>query len=195
MNGMQTSQSGRECWTVLTLWRRFRKDMWEKISKEMQLPWRAAEAMHWQIGEVEMAQRANVPVFHLAGQGATSHQHSSSMSEIRASSTSPPSATGPPSTASYPHTHNHSLPQIQPVLPQPLSPVQSRLRRNSAGPSPSGIYSSPRHRADSARSGPVALAPPRTLLPPLGDMGAPPSQIRYDLPPVVTSPDTTRHHR
>ena len=42
--------------------------MWEKISKEMALPWRAAEAMHWQIGEVEMAQRANVPVFHLAGQ-------------------------------------------------------------------------------------------------------------------------------
>lgn len=33
----------------------------------MALPWRAAEAMHWQIGEVEMASRANVPVFHLAG--------------------------------------------------------------------------------------------------------------------------------
>ncbi|KAF2206955.1 hypothetical protein CERZMDRAFT_3729, partial [Cercospora zeae-maydis SCOH1-5] len=45
------------------LYERFKKDMWEKISKEMQLPWRAAEAMHWQIGEVEMAQRANVPVF------------------------------------------------------------------------------------------------------------------------------------
>ncbi|KAK5703011.1 hypothetical protein LTR97_003957 [Elasticomyces elasticus] len=48
------------------LYERFKKDMWEKIAKEMQLPWRAAEAMHWQIGEVEMAQRANVPVFHLA---------------------------------------------------------------------------------------------------------------------------------
>ena len=46
---------------------RFKKDMWEKIAKEMALPWRAAEAMHWQIGEVEMASRANVPVFHLAG--------------------------------------------------------------------------------------------------------------------------------
>ena len=32
----------------------------------MQLPWRAAEAMHWRIGQAEMAQRANVPVFHLA---------------------------------------------------------------------------------------------------------------------------------
>jgi len=36
------------------------------------LPWRAAEAMHWQIGEPEMASRANVPVFHLAGQPAAS---------------------------------------------------------------------------------------------------------------------------
>ena len=43
---------------VLTKCHRFKKDIWEKISKEMQLPWRAAEAMHWQIGEVEMAQRA-----------------------------------------------------------------------------------------------------------------------------------------
>ena len=169
--------------------------MWEKISKEMQLPWRAAEAMHWQIGEVEMAQRANVPVFHLAGQGSTTHQHSRSASEVRAGSTSPPSVSGPPTTVSYSHTHNHSLPQIPPILPQPLSPVQSRLQRNSADNSPSGLFSSPRHRADSARSGPVTLAPPRTLLPPLGDMGAPPSQTRYNLPPVVTPPDTTRQYR
>ncbi|KAK4505141.1 hypothetical protein PRZ48_003104 [Zasmidium cellare] len=54
------------------LYERFKKDMWEKIAKEMQLPWRAAEAMHWQIGEVEMAQRANVPVFHLAHQSGSS---------------------------------------------------------------------------------------------------------------------------
>ena len=169
--------------------------MWEKISKEMQLPWRAAEAMHWQIGEVEMAQRANVPVFHLAGQAANSHQQSSAMSDTRTSSTSPPSTTGPPTMVSYSHTHNHNLPQIPPVLPQSLSPVQSRLRRNSAGPSPSGLASSLRHRADSARSGPTAtaFAPPRTLLPPL--MRSPPSQTRYNLPPVVTSPDTTRQYR
>lgn len=50
--------------------------MWEKIAKEMALPWRAAEAMHWQIGEVEMASRANVPVFHLAGQSSSTSSHS-----------------------------------------------------------------------------------------------------------------------
>ena len=67
--------------------------MWEKIAKEMQLPWRAAEAMHWQIGEVEMAQRANVPVFHLAGGGnaAGPPPPPGMLPEVRTSSISPPS--------------------------------------------------------------------------------------------------------
>ena len=42
--------------------------MWQKIANELQMPWRAAESMHWQIGEIDMAQRANVPLFHIAGQ-------------------------------------------------------------------------------------------------------------------------------
>lgn len=63
--------------------------MWEKIAKEMALPWRAAEAMHWQIGEVEMANRANVPVFHLAGY---------SPSQPTPSYTGPPSTSAPVST-------------------------------------------------------------------------------------------------
>jgi hypothetical protein len=33
------------------------------IAKEMNLPWRAVEAMHWQMGAEEMAQRANVALF------------------------------------------------------------------------------------------------------------------------------------
>jgi hypothetical protein len=33
------------------------------IAKEMALPWRAVEAMHWQMGQEDMASRANVPVF------------------------------------------------------------------------------------------------------------------------------------
>lgn len=45
------------------------------IAKEMGLPWRAVEAMHWQMGCEDMASRANVPVFqpHL---NASSTQHS-----------------------------------------------------------------------------------------------------------------------
>ena len=40
--------------------------MWSRIAQEMALPWRAIEAMHWQIGEQEMARRAGVTPFSLA---------------------------------------------------------------------------------------------------------------------------------
>ncbi|KAK5759799.1 hypothetical protein LTS12_010139 [Elasticomyces elasticus] len=172
------------------LYERFKKDMWEKIAKEMQLPWRAAEAMHWQIGEVEMAQRANVPVFHLAGQAALAG-HASITGEASGERTSPSSATGPVPTTSYSHTHNHSLPQLPQTYPQPISPEQARLRRNSNGSSPSAAEVL-RRRADSARSVTASSSLSRTLLPPLGDLTGPPSQTRYNLPPVVTSPDVGR---
>ena len=172
---------------MLTRCYRFKKDMWEKISKEMQLPWRAAEAMHWQIGEVEMAQRANVPVFHLASQQAS---HAGAMSD-RASSTSPSSATGRPSTMSYSHMHNHSLPQIAIPQPQPNSPVQVRLRRNSSEPFQSG-HAQSRRRADSVRSA-TASSASRTLLPPVGELAGPSAApMRYLLPPVVTSEPARR---
>src|SRR5271154_637393 len=44
---------------------RFKADMWSKIAEEMSIPWRAAEAMHWQMGEQEMARRAGVTPFSL----------------------------------------------------------------------------------------------------------------------------------
>lgn len=149
--------------------------MWEKISKEMALPWRAAEAMHWQIGEVEMAQRANVPVFHLAGQ---QNSHSARTSEDRRTSTSPSSVTGAPSHISYSHTHNHSLPQLSQPLPQPISPLQTRLRRNSSASAPGSTSS--RNRADSARSVPTSV--PRALLPPVSEIAGPRplGQLHYE---------------
>ena len=159
--------------------------MWEKISKEMQLPWRAAEAMHWQIGEVEMAQRANVPVFHLAGQqGSGSESRMGSIAEGRSGSTSPSMATGMPPNVAYSHTHKHSLPTIPQHMTQPISPLQTRLRRNSSDASPNGP-SPLRRRADSVHT-------PRAFLPPVSDL-APPhphaasQQARFTLPPVVTS--------
>jgi hypothetical protein len=39
--------------------------MWSKVAEEMAIPWRAAEAMHWQLGEQEMARRAGVVPFSL----------------------------------------------------------------------------------------------------------------------------------
>jgi hypothetical protein len=39
--------------------------MWAKVAEEMAVPWRAAEAMHWQLGEADMARRAGVVPFSL----------------------------------------------------------------------------------------------------------------------------------
>ncbi|KAF8544489.1 hypothetical protein BDD12DRAFT_948332 [Trichophaea hybrida] len=48
------------------LYERFKPEMWQIIAKEMEIPWRAAEAMHWQLGEKDMAHRAGVVPFSLS---------------------------------------------------------------------------------------------------------------------------------
>ncbi|CAI4217263.1 unnamed protein product [Parascedosporium putredinis] len=47
------------------LYERFKPEMWARVAEEMAVPWRAAEAMHWQLGEAEMARRAGVVPFSL----------------------------------------------------------------------------------------------------------------------------------
>jgi hypothetical protein len=48
------------------LYERFKSEMWAKVAEELAVPWRAAEAMHWQLGETDMARRAGVTPFSLA---------------------------------------------------------------------------------------------------------------------------------
>jgi Myb-like DNA-binding domain len=64
---------------------RFKHQMWAPVAEEMSIPWRAAEAMHWQLGEQEMARRAGVTPFSLSNTSNTtipsvprSHTRSSS---------------------------------------------------------------------------------------------------------------------
>lgn len=71
---------------------RFKPEMWAKVAEEMAIPWRAAEAMHWQLGEQDMARRAGVTPFSLSAQtletahggsrGSSRHAHSSSQGGI-----------------------------------------------------------------------------------------------------------------
>lgn len=58
--------------------------MWARVAEEMAMPWRAVEAMHWQMGEHEMAKRAGVTPFSLTNAssvydsgniGPRSHSH------------------------------------------------------------------------------------------------------------------------
>ena len=156
--------------------------MWEKIAKEMQIPWRAAENMHWQMGEIDMAQRANVPVFHLAGQQSS---RGGAMPD-RFPSTSPPSGGNMLPAMPYSHTHNHSLPQVPLPPQQQISPANSRIHRSSST-SPNGGPPL-RQRADSATSVPTMASSTSNLLPPLGEIvshSTPPAH--YRLPPVVTA--------
>lgn len=109
--------------------------MWEKIAKEMALPWRAAEAMHWQIGEFEMANRANVPVFHLAGQQSSQAAQLSPSTptilpaiEGKSSSASPNAASAP---LLPPPNFNQSQPHHLSYMGQSGSVEHTRSRRNS----------------------------------------------------------------
>lgn len=65
-------------WLTDAVWgTRFRADMWARIAEEMAMPWRAVEAMHWQMGEHEMAKRAGVTPFSLANAAGSSYEPSS----------------------------------------------------------------------------------------------------------------------
>jgi len=48
------------------LYERFKSKMWSEIANEMGIPWRTAEAMHWQLGEQDMARRAGAIPFSLS---------------------------------------------------------------------------------------------------------------------------------
>ncbi|KAF4637520.1 hypothetical protein G7Y89_g548 [Cudoniella acicularis] len=49
------------------LYEKFKPEMWSKVAEELGVPCRAAEAMHWQLGEADMASRAGVVPFSLSG--------------------------------------------------------------------------------------------------------------------------------
>ncbi len=67
--------------------------MWAIVARELQVPWRAAEAMHWYLGEQEIARRAGVTPFTMAaasGPSPSSHMpHPGVTSPIGASISSP----------------------------------------------------------------------------------------------------------
>ncbi|TQB67445.1 hypothetical protein MPDQ_005761, partial [Monascus purpureus] len=45
------------------MYERLKQNMWTEIAQELAIPWRAAEAMHWELGEQEMARRAGAIPF------------------------------------------------------------------------------------------------------------------------------------
>ncbi|KAI1107331.1 hypothetical protein F4804DRAFT_196565 [Jackrogersella minutella] len=64
------------------LYDRLKEEMWFGVASEMEIPWRAAEAMHWQLGEADMARRAGVTPFSLAN-STTEGSHGGSRASPR----------------------------------------------------------------------------------------------------------------
>jgi hypothetical protein len=68
---------------------RFKAEMWSKIAEEMTIPWRAAEAMHWQMGEHDMARRAGVTPFSLTSNASIPPSGMPPRMHVRHSSAAP----------------------------------------------------------------------------------------------------------
>ena len=71
--------------------------MWGKVAEELQVPWRAAEAMHWKLGESEIARRTGATPFSLTAGGQTE-------------TTKTPMPRAP---IQHPHPHPHPHPHAQ----------------------------------------------------------------------------------
>ncbi|KAH7006292.1 hypothetical protein EDB82DRAFT_113682 [Fusarium venenatum] len=113
------------------LYERFKPEMWAKVAEEMAVPWRAAEAMHWQLGEADMARRAGVIPFSLAAvnvEGNNNHRSSPSRSHIHSHS-----------QGSMPRDLGVPSPRIVYNRAPPLPPANNRAiisRRESIPPPP-----------------------------------------------------------
>lgn len=127
--------------------------MWAKIAEEMVLPWRAVEAMHWQVGELEMARRAGVVPFTLASVSTNSTPESrrdqSSRGHARSRSGSQPQGM-------MRYEGSHMVPQIQgQVVPG---------------------------RIDSIHVRPTPMLPDAAARPPMTDLGPPQGLAPLHLP-------------
>ena len=100
------------------------------------MPYRAAEAMHWQLGEHEMAARANVPIFQLSN-------NSTSVSSMPQNSSSAAAPVMSSNYSGYPSSAGPSPLASPPTMVPTLTPSHSR--RNSYA------VSSTRRRAQSVK--------------------------------------------
>ncbi|KAL1892278.1 hypothetical protein Cpir12675_004601 [Ceratocystis pirilliformis] len=89
------------------LYERFKPEMWQKVAEEMAVPWRAAEAMHWRMGEEEMAKRAGVVPFSFSHNDSSSHR--SSLSRGHSQPPPPRADYVPPHMPPQHHNQNHPV--------------------------------------------------------------------------------------
>ncbi|KAG5995736.1 hypothetical protein E4U52_007859 [Claviceps spartinae] len=104
------------------LYERFKPDMWSKVAEELAVPWRAAEAMHWALGEADMARRAGVIPFALAAVNLES---------------GPRAAPTTPRTSFQYQTHEPMSRNITPPSPRSMYPSRHHSVSSIPGQPPS----------------------------------------------------------
>ncbi|KAI9158429.1 Myb-related protein A [Paramyrothecium foliicola] len=123
------------------LYERFKSEMWAKVAEELACPWRAAEAMHWHMGELEMARRAGVTPFSLTAVNvegghrhspARTHSHTQSQGNIQREMVPPQS----------PHSM-YNRPQPVPVMPATRPPPVRRDHHHAPPPPPPSMIPEP----------------------------------------------------
>ncbi|KAL1876915.1 hypothetical protein VTK73DRAFT_8992 [Phialemonium thermophilum] len=100
------------------LYERFKPEMWARVAEEMQVPWRAAEAMHWHMGEADIARRAGVAPFYLASTGGDTSNKQHQLSPSRG------------------HSHSQSLGSVPHDYSGTPAPTYGMASGTSAAPPP-----------------------------------------------------------
>ncbi|KAK5661514.1 hypothetical protein OQA88_11418 [Cercophora sp. LCS_1] len=143
------------------LYERFKAEMWQKVAEEMQVPWRAAEAMHWQLGEADMARRAGVVPFSLNMTGADP-QGSQRVSPTRGHAHSQSQGSLPRDLSGIPSPRYARGPGT-PVIPPPLPSGRPLAARRESVPSrPPYGYPEPIDPGYGMPGGGFGLAPIQT---------------------------------
>ncbi|KAK7724277.1 hypothetical protein SLS64_000611 [Diaporthe eres] len=163
------------------LYERFKPEMWAKVAEEMQVPWRAAEAMHWQLGEADMARRAGVVPFSLTS--VNMQQDNTRQSPTRGHMHSH-------SQGSMPRSDPHLLSRYAhrggtPHLAQP-PPPQQQQQQQQLPPQHHHQHPPPPHT--------LTIPPPVPTIPPPGSAGRGPLPPRREsLPPRQPPGDLYDH--
>ncbi|KAM0282558.1 hypothetical protein ACHAQH_002926 [Verticillium albo-atrum] len=152
------------------LYERLKPEMWAKLAEEMAVPWRAAEAMHWQLGEADIARRNGVTPFSLAAVNVEQAQQTQPLLAARHS----------PSRQQHHHhhhAHSHSQGSIAPP-PQArfpraggYSPLPSSRRRESLPPPPPPQVAQQMQQMQQMHEPGPGLAPIQSRVGTIGGMG------------------------
>lgn len=111
-----------------------------RVADELSTPWRAVEAMHWQLGEKEMARRAGVNPFHFANETTQRNSPSRAVIQPQPYPDAPREYVGEPSPG-----HNYGRPQSLSGGAMPRAIASRPDVYHPAGPPPPGYMMSGPH--------------------------------------------------